>query len=168
MPTGITRDEQIRRAAEMRASTVAWLNNQTEPKSISDIAEGISDKMAELDYKNDDLANVMSRLRDHGMVSSKMVEEGKFRKNLYATKPELLAGIEEYQPPEKYRKKGSEKLIPPAKAARIVPIEEDRPVASPVQTSSGTPALTVDIVKSTGRVRLTLQGFVMEIGVVER
>lgn len=132
----LPRDEQIKRAAQMRAAIMALMStNHSQEYTMPQLAAALKELVEELEYKDYHMYSVL-----RSMVSNKQIylrKEGNI--NYYAA--QAIKKVNDRVPLE---------LVGARKES----------------AAADTPGLIVDIVKSTGRVRLTIGGIVLDIGVV--
>lgn len=146
----------IERAARMRASIIALLNNSSEPLAKGEIQAKLDDVIKELKYKSSNFESQLYQLAANELVK-KIPKSPSGTGYLYASPryefphSDAHGNLEEPRQKRPYhRKKG---------------IED---VATVESTAKGKiPAVSLDIVKSTGRVRLSINGMSIDIGVSE-
>jgi Fe2+ or Zn2+ uptake regulation protein len=132
MPTIVPRDEQLKRAAQIRAVIVSTLNNNPNPITRSDLYVAIQQTMESLNYDEGSLDNFLYTMTKSGLITKANIQGGKA---VYAASGVTIPVKKTVIKPEKHSKKDH-------------------------------PAITIDIVKSTGRVRVAFNGLVVEIGVI--
>jgi hypothetical protein len=143
----------IERAARMKAAIIALLNNTEEPLSKSAIAEKLSDVIKELNYKTSNFESQLYQLVGNDLVK-RVGKTSNNQGSLYASA--------KYQFPNPNDASDSEEPKQKRQYIRRKGVEDD----SNSQKGTGTvPAISLDIVKSTGRVRLAINGMSIEIGV---
>ena len=126
----VSRDEQLRRSAEMRTAISSLLFNSSENLPASEISELLKSKMEELGYNETNLSNFLFTMSKNGLIS-------------------------------KSGPLGNVKYGRPSDIKSAEPVKIKKPKGDPAQE------IKIDIVKSTGRVRLQIKGLVIEIGVVD-
>ena len=134
MKTTVPRDEQLKRAAQLRAIIMSTLSSNA-PIMRSDLYTAIKPTMDSLKYAEGSLDNFLYTMTKSGLIS-KGVDNGKV---VYAAS-------------------GTPLTVKP----KTEKVKSELP-----KTTSKTPAITIDIVKSTGRVRVAFNGLVVEIGVIK-
>lgn len=166
------RAEQQVRATRAKAEVTRYLNEQPSYVTSVKLRADLRALIDELDYSEDAFSQVLRLMAHNGFIwQGKMPpEEGsKAIINIYASSAskvpdEIMALQDELsgahmgrtnRPPKKYKKHHPVAPVQPTQVAQAKP------------TSTSPSSLTVDIVKSTGRVRLSFQGLTIEIGVVE-
>ena len=135
--TKISRNEQLRRAAEMRAAISSVIANSTKDLSSKEIGELLVEKMKELEYSNDNLSNFLFSMSRNNLIYSK----GTLGHIVYGKFPSTTQELDK-EKSKKSKTNNGNKL-------------------------SATEEIKIDIVKSSGRVRLQIKGLLIEIGVVD-
>jgi len=148
MRTTASREEQLVRASKLRALIIGYLNTNAQTMAVtrSDMVADLSDQLKELGYKEsavDNFLYVMSK----DLLIGKAAKQG--TKVTYCSKDSSLATN------IPYRKKAKDR---DASTAVVV---------TKKSKSSRVPEISLDYVKSSNRVRLTINGLVIEIGVVD-
>lgn len=132
------RDQTIARAALMRAAVIGLLNEKPVLVPAGEIIQTLSEKAKQLGYTNPE--SIYSVLST--MAKNNLIHrESDGTKSLYGS----FRKAEEWQPP----------AAPPQRQGRV---------SRNLQAAD----LKVDIVKGTGKVRLSISGMVIEIGVVDQ
>lgn len=139
MADKISRHEQLVRAAKGRAIITSYLNTKTEPVPRGKILEDCGDRLAELNYTESSLDNFLYTMGNSGLLTKKPDPTGKLY--LWSTMPSDGGKV-------------------PLRKAPSSKVKDKQDKASPA-------AITLDIIKSSGRVRLTINGLVIEVGVIE-
>lgn len=149
--------EGIERAARMKAAIIALLNNSSEPMAKGEMENKLSDVIMELKYKTSNFESQLYQLVANGLVK----KAGKNPSNtgfLYASP--------KYDYPES---EGEVKPDEPKKKRQYIrrkPLGLEGANTESSNTEIGKiPSVSLDIVKSTGRVRLSINGMSIEIGV---
>lgn len=125
--------------AQIRAIAIAYLNGLTEKISTKDLVAALIARNDFLEGQEDTVTHQLSMLSKNGLIN--VIKEG--RANYYVkASSKQIAAVD--KPP---------KVTPTPKEARE---KENLPAG-----------IRIDIVKSTGRIRLSIQGLVIEIGVSE-
>ena len=148
----------IERAARMRAAIIALLNNSSQPLAKGEIESKLDNVIKELNYKNTNFESQLYQLAANELVK-KIPKPAPGTGYLYASpryefpNSDAHGNVEEPRQKRAYvKRKQSEDT-------------ESSPVSS---TAKGkVPAVSLDIVKSTGRVRLSINGMSIDIGVSE-
>lgn len=128
----LSRNEQLRRSAEMKAAISSLIFNSSSDLSAKQVSESLSEKMKELGYNETNLSNFLFTMSKNQLIS----RNGSLGHVTYG-KPNGSADQKAVTKKEKIKPKSSSEEI------------------------------MIDIVKSTGRVRLQIKGLVIEIGVVD-
>lgn len=141
----MARADILRKHAEFKAALVAYVNSLTEPTSSRTIMALMRPKLKELGIKETNGAKMLRDLSDAGLVNvDKSTRFFTFWGN------------------------GSKPPFP----ISDLPVDSDPQVVSAQtvarQVTSKKPAIALDVVKGTGRVRLTINDLTIEIGVVEK
>ena len=147
--------EGMERAARMRAAIIALLNNSPEPMSKGDMEEKLSDVIKELKYKTSNFESQLYQLVDNNLVK-------KAGKN--PTNTGFLYASPKYESPTPNIESDPEQPRQKRTYTKRKVLENNN-----VESHSGgigqVPSVSLDIVKSTGRVRLAINGMSIEIGV---
>lgn len=138
----LSEDEKAVRQSKIRAAIQHWLNNNQGSFTVSQIAKGLESIIQELNYSTQSLYSILPTMTKAGVI--KMTEAG--GKHYYHHPRWEGHPLEHTEPTVKRIKRSTEAV------ADIVPPSQ----------------FTVDVVKSTGRVRITTQGLTIEIGIVEK
>jgi hypothetical protein len=149
----------IERAARMRAAIIALLNNSSEPLAKGEIQAKLDDVIKELKYKP---SNFESHL--YGLVGNELV------KKIPKTPPGT--GYLYASPKFEFPNSGGDNIQEEPRQKRTYVkkkgLENSNSMTSSISASTGVgkiPSVSLDIVKSTGRVRLAINGMSIEIGV---
>lgn len=145
----------IERAARMRAAIIALLNNAPEPLAKGEMQAKLDDVIKELKYKS---SNFESHL--YGLVANGLVKK--------IPKPSPGTGFlyanQRYEFPNSDGQSASDE--PRVKRAYVKRKGLENATAASKSAGVGNiPSVSLDIVKSTGRVRLSINGMSIEIGV---
>ena len=147
--------EGIERAARMKAAIIALLNNSPEPMAKGEMEMKLGDVIKELNYKT---SNFESQL--YQLVANDLVKKaGKNPTNtgfLYASPRYEFPTPNVEQVTEQPRQK---RTYTKRKGLENTNVEANTTGGGKV------PSVSLDIVKSTGRVRLAINGMSIEIGV---
>lgn len=134
--------KDLHRSAAIKAAIVAFVNSSEDRVKQAGIAKGIASKMEELGYTKDQLTAFLSRLAKNSLIAVEREGRSVWYSRYVKNKP------------------------------NGVPIRTDTTAikqADPVKTVAPAlppPDIKVDIIKATGKVRLTLNGFSIEIGTI--
>ena len=142
MSDKISRHEQLVRAAKGRAIITACLKNADVPLTRVKIFEACGDSLNALGYTDSTLDNFLYTMGKSGLVTKVPGPSG--MSYLWGTTPCAVGNA----------------VINKAKAKQV-----KADTASSAVPSAA--AITLDIIKSTGRVRLTINGLVIEVGVID-
>lgn len=141
-----SRDEELRKAAEFRAAASAYFNRTEGLRSATQFSEENKELVERLEYKQFQVSQSLKRMADNKLLYCR--REG--TANLFGRPGSAFKEFKEVM-------KGR--------------MDEEFPVPAPVvekpKAATRTPQVSMDIVRSTGRVRLSLDGLVIEIGVVD-
>lgn len=138
MTKKLTRSEELVRAAALRAAIVADLNARSAPVNQQEITESLKDTLVK--WKVTDEATLRR-------VLARAVSAGLFTSEKDGTR--VLYSLSKDSAEEKAQK--TQKKLAKAQLKTL---------------AIGAPDFTVDIVKATGRIRMTIAGLSIEIGVV--
>lgn len=147
--TGEERNEAIRRNAEYKAAVVAYVNSVPMPLSAREINSALKEKIEELGVPEESASKLIRDLGEAGIIG--MDTSTRFftfwGKNVQA--------------------EAVNKAFPIGEDVNADPgVKKARAVAR--QATTPHPTVQLDVVKGTGRVRLTLEGLTIEIGVVDK
>lgn len=142
------RKDQLARTAQSRALVFAHLNNAESALSVKDLLNDLAEPLAALQIGEKPLRALLDRAAKSGLITKGLLEDQVvfFRKG--SRRPGIE--IETKDPDQSPKIAGGKQKRPNAKAPK-----------------DAAPALTLDIVKSTGRIRLEVGGFVIDIGIRE-
>jgi Fe2+ or Zn2+ uptake regulation protein len=143
-PTTKSRASFVANAAKSRALLLSYMNNVNKPVTINEIVSDLSDKFKEIGVDSKSVYFQMKRLADNKLVGSarRGVAIEYFKNDTPTT---ALAVVDN---------------VTPIKTTRKYTHREPVHVATQ-------PTLSIDIVKSTGKVRINMNGIVIEVGIVD-
>ena len=133
----IDRHEAIRRTASLRAAIIAGM--QDGELYRMDMIQGL-DLVKQLSAKPKDIQNTVYRMVKMGLMNQQPLGTGVAYKR----------GI------------GSKSVLPVARKSKRPAVKSSSVKSVAAKTN---PTIQVDVIKSTGRVRLTLGGLIIEVGV---
>lgn len=169
------RENSLKRAAEMKAAIISLLNNSDEPMARGLISEKLQELIQKLEYKPNNIDNFLYSLSNDQLIKiAGKNPDGQgytYAGNRY-TGPTLERKAKS-TPTRKYSKRKSrvsdENLDEKNLQQVSKPKENKRKVVSNKLTTKeeAIAPVTVDIVKSSGRIRIAMGGISIEIGVVD-
>jgi hypothetical protein len=155
--------EGIERAARMKAAIIALLNNSEQPLAKADIQEKLSGIISELGYKTSNFEGQLYQLVNNGLIK-KLGKNPNGPGLIYASAKHefpLSPGKTVHDAPRVKRTYTKRSV----KEDSSLPLENTQPTKQ--RQSEKVAPLTVDIIKSTGRIRLSINGMAIEIGVID-
>lgn len=132
-----TKAETMKRTAMMRAAILAFINKSEKSVQFAEIRAAVKDTMEKCEYNDNALSNFL-----YNLAKSKAISKHGGQ------------GYSEYAKSGFFASSGNGQ-------------EKSAPKPKPKPTKNIPTALTVDVVESTGRIRIKLKGLIIEIGVVE-
>lgn len=139
MSTKSSRDALLARAAELRALLIGELNRSGAGLTLRALYDAHEAKLSGMGVDDNIIRNILDRAARNELIFKRT--EGR--------------NVVYYSAPYVDVKNSGSQEDPPAKVRKV-----KAPVVPTTQ-----PALTIDIVKSTGRIRLDVGGFVIDIGI---
>lgn len=135
----IPRDVQIARSAAVRSLIMAKISNAEAPLTRQDILDGeVQDKLTELGMPLKTFENILYRLTVQNMVSAS-ADEDKVKR--FSARTQLIT--------------------------REKPNTQPRKDSPSVRKPQVTQPISIDLVKSSGRIRITYKECVIEVGIVD-
>lgn len=169
MPT----NEQFLRAAQFRAKAIAYCNTITDWTPSSDVIESIfkEDTVLGTDVNEHDAGRMLRDLASVGLIAGKK-RNGRhmsYRGKGVSVPLEDLTGV-------KWKQHALQRVKPESKPApKPAPVRKETDATGTdffnidIQETSGKPNnMSIDFVQETGRVRIGVGGFTMEIGFPRR
>lgn len=139
----LSRHEQLERAAKIKAIVIAHLNSVNAWVTFGSISSALSDRLKEFNYSDDSLRALLNQLAQNRLIMRET--EGNKKPRYASINAKYSLGVTSQEPT-------------PPQVAKVTKPEAIKPDQQ---------SLVVDLVKSTGRVRVAWQGLVIEIGIVD-
>ena len=156
-----SRTESLHRAAELRRAIITFVNEATTPVSRADMATALQPLIDTLGYRTDNVDNFVFTLSQKGEILHIPNPSG--RAYLYVS-----TGSGQISPTPSARMVARKTPTPNPLTKRHhnsgYPLSESQP-ATP--SSPSPPPLKIDLIQSTGRLRIAFQGVEIEIGLAE-
>lgn len=146
------------RAARMRASIISLLNSEDQPLSKKEIGDRLSSIIDELDYKTNNFEGILYNLAKNDLIR-KLGKNPNGSGSIYASV--------KYEFPQGKTGSTFPKVKKTYKRKTDVSSQLQLEGVNPVKANENFSPLTVDIIKSTGRIRLSINGMHIEIGVID-
>ena len=161
MTTKISRHDQLIRAAKLRAMLVGFLNTNAQDVSLTrtEISVQLGSQLSALEYTDTTLDNYLASMARGGLIGKAAKNNGRVT---YCSRESRLVVNDTESSTVTKHKKHKEDFVD----SKHVAVAHNTQVAATKKATTSA-SLVVDIVKSTNRVRLTLNGLVIEIGVVD-
>lgn len=137
MANTVARNEQLRRAAVIRALIVSILNENQDPLESSQIVKKLGSALEDNGYTPLSISNFLYTMKNTNLISCMKVD-GKMK---YAASGILGNSVS---------------VSPKVSSEKSNKLTKNTPVG-----------VTIDIVKSTGRIRVSFKGLIIEVGVID-
>ena len=155
MAESLKRDAQLARAASIRAMLIAGLS-EFGANSVRGLCEAFSGELAALQANDVTVRNILERSLTAGLVGKRRGTD-----NVTVYYVELERG----DLPSRKKAQAGERSEINKEPLLGYDVVGAPPKISKHKKSPAQPSLTIDIVKSTGRIRLDVGGFVIDIGI---
>lgn len=158
--------EAFIKSAEFRVHAVSYINKLQDFETASKIYEGLKAEGHDFGF---DFAQASAQFRN--LAEASLVEKkiGEGKEFLYLGKgadPKILEG----KTGPSWKKQVSAQMGEPLAVQQVgpEPLKQKKQKEEPVILETPTRHIKLDVVKATGRVRLTVEGLTIEIGIVDK